>query len=78
MADIFGKYSGEEVEVTFTATSRKDDYGVPGSQHEVANLYDCTVHTLTIFGEDTDFDKLAPAVQKCIMNLKYEVEFEPG
>lgn len=70
-------YHGEEIEVTFTAETERADYGVKGSP-VWDEVIDSTVevYTLAILGVDIDLDELPKLIQKEILNLADQCEFE--
>jgi len=74
---VTATYHGEEIEVTFTAQTERADYGVPGSP-VWDEVIDSTVeiYTISILGVDVTLDELPKALQKSIMQLADECEFE--
>ena len=74
---VTATYYGEEVEVTFIAQTERSDYGVPGSP-VWDEVIDSTieVYTLSILGVDIALDELPKPIQKQILNLADECEFE--
>ena len=74
---VTATYHGEEVEVTFTAQTERTDYGVQGSP-VWDEVIDSTVevYTLSILGVDVYLSELPKALQKTIMQLADDCEFE--
>ena len=70
-------YSGEELNVTFVASTERCDYGVEGSPvwYEV-NPDSIEILTLDILGFDVDPRVLPKQLQDAIFALSNEVEFE--
>lgn len=70
-------YSGEELNVTFVASTERSDYGVPNSPvWDEVNPDSIEILTLDILGFDVDFRILPPEVQAAIFALCNELEFE--
>ncbi len=74
---VTATYYGEEIEVTFTAQTERADYGVPGSP-VWDEVIDSTVevYTLSILGVDITLDELPKPIQKEILTLADQCEFE--
>jgi hypothetical protein len=70
-------YSGEELNVTFVASTERCDYGVPNSPvWDEVNPDTIEILTFDILGIDVDFRTLPPELQRAIHALSNEVEFE--
>jgi hypothetical protein len=70
-------YSGEELNVTFVASTERSDYGVPNSPvWDEVNPDSIEILTLDILGFDVDPRTLPPELQAAIFALCNEVEFE--
>jgi hypothetical protein len=74
---VTATYSGEELNVTFVASTERCDYGVEGSPvwYEV-NPDSIEILTLDILGFDVDPRVLPKQLQDAIFALSNEVEFE--
>jgi len=74
---VTATYSGEELNVTFVASTERCDYGVEGSPvwYEV-NPDSIEILTLDILGIDVDARILPQQLQDAIFALSNEVEFE--
>jgi len=75
MARGTASYTGEEVEVAFSATGQLTDYGVPGSPRWV-EWEDIEIEELTILGHKVDPKILPDELVEAIRELADEVEFE--
>ena len=70
-------YSGEELTVTFVASTERCDYGVEGSPvWEEINPDTIEILHFDILGIDVDPRVLPPELQNAIHALSGEVEFE--
>ena len=71
-------YSGEELSVTFVASTERFDYGVEGSVPvwEEINPDSIEIETLDILGIEVNPDILPQELQRAIHALSGEVEFE--
>jgi hypothetical protein len=74
---VTATYSGEELNVTFVASTERCDYGVPNSPvwYEV-NPDSIEILHFDILGIDVDPRILPPELQAAIFALCNEVEFE--
>lgn len=73
MTKVYGTYTGEELEATFSARYERNDLGVPGSPV----WYETTDHDLeevVILGVKVPVKSLPLDLQSEIMELSYEVE----
>ena len=70
-------YNGEELNVTFVASTERCDYGVPNSPvWDEVNPDTIEILTFDILGIDVDPRILPPELQAAIFALCNEVEFE--
>ena len=70
-------YNGEELNVTFVASTERFDYGVEGSAvWEEINPDSIEILTLDILGIEVNPDILPQELQRAIHALSGEVEFE--
>ena len=70
-------YNGEELNVTFVASTERCDYGVEGSPvWDEVNPDTIEILTFDILGIDVDPRILPPELQAAIFALCNEVEFE--
>lgn len=72
-------FTGEEVEVKFTATATADwigDASVPNGTMDVTDISDYEVDSLTILGVEVDFTKLPDDLQAAILALADDLDFE--
>ena len=70
-------YSGEELNVTFVASTERCDYGVPNSPvWDEVNPDTIEILHFDILGIDVDFRVLPPELQDAIYALSNEVDFE--
>ena len=68
-------FSGQELTVTFNGRAVKADYGVSGSP-VWTEVVDIEVQSLKILGIDVDINALPDALQKAIMDISDDLEFE--
>ncbi len=76
MARGTAKWSGEELEVIFSASGQRTDYGVPRSP-TWTEWTDFEIDALTILGVDVTPDTLPEDLVSAIYELADDVEFEP-
>jgi len=69
------KYSGQEIEAVFSANAEQADYGVPGSPQWWEPV-DRELDSLTILGVDVSLDSLPEKLQKELLSLADDLEFE--
>lgn len=69
-------WSGEEVEVTFSAIPQQEDYGVEGSPTWFVPE-DVTVEDVKIFGNTVELKTLPQDLQHHINSLAEDVEWPP-
>lgn len=70
-------FTGEELQVEFTAQAERTDYGVPNSPVWDEILPETIeVYTLSIMGVDVDLEELPKPLQKAIMDIADSCEFE--
>jgi len=70
-------YSGEELNVTFVASTERSDYGVPNSPvWDEVNPDSIEILTFDILGIDVDPRILPKELQDAIFALSNEVDFE--
>ena len=75
MARGTASYTGEEVDVVFSATGHLTDYGVPGSPRWV-EWEDIEIEELTILGHKVDPKILPDELVEAIRELADDLEFE--
>ena len=74
---VTATYSGEELNVTFVASTERCDYGVPNSPvWDEVNPDSIEILHFDILGIDVDPRTLPPELQAAIFALSNEVEFE--
>ena len=74
---VTATYNGEELNVTFVASTERCDYGVPNSPvWDEVNPDTIEILTFDILGIDVDPRILPPELQAAIFALCNEVEFE--
>ena len=74
---VTATYSGEELNVTFVASTERCDYGVPNSPvWDEVNPDSIEILNFDILGIDVDPRILPPELQAAIFALCNEVEFE--
>ena len=74
---VTATYSGEELNVTFVASTERFDYGVEGSPvWEEINPDSIEILHVDILGIDVDPRTLPQELQRAIHALSNEVEFE--
>ena len=70
-------YNGEEITVSFHATTERTDYGVPGSPiWDEVDPSSIQVASLEILGVEVAMKDLPADLQDAILSLSDEVEFE--
>lgn len=69
-------WSGEELQVTFSATPQEEDYGVPGSPTWTVPE-DICVEEVKLFGTTIDFKTLPEELQNYISSLAEDFEWPP-
>ena len=75
--ELEATYSGEELSVTFVASTERCDYGVEGSPvWDEVNPDSIEILHFDILGIDVDPRILPPELQAAIFALCNEVEFE--
>jgi hypothetical protein len=75
--ELEATYSGEELSVTFVASTERCDYGVEGSPvWDEVNPDSIEILHFDILGIDVDPRILPPELQAAIFALSNEVEFE--
>lgn len=67
-------WSGEELEVVFTAGTEPCDYGVPRSP-QWTEPTDISVESVSLLGVDVEMKSLPKELQKNILELSEEVEW---
>lgn len=70
-------HTGDEVQVEFTATGERVDYGVPNSPVWDEPLPETIeVYTLSIMGVDVELEELPKPLQEAIMDIADSCEFQ--